>query len=84
MIRLLLGSIGPLTVDEISIRIPVKQEDLENALSQMIDERSVNFDYITPVFSKQYILQEDLNALMSGNTNDIQQLRVNWLTRPVV
>ncbi len=83
MIRLLLGSTGPLTVDEISIRIPVKQEDLENALARMLDERSVNFDFITPVFSKQYILQEDLNALKSGNTKDIQQLRVNWLTRSV-
>ena len=79
MIRLLLGSTGPLTVDEISIRIPVRQEDLENALARMLDERSVNFDFITPVFSKQYILQEDLNALKSGDTKDIQQEGMHFL-----
>ncbi|HLH86102.1 MAG TPA: ATP-dependent helicase [Thermoplasmataceae archaeon] len=62
-----ISSFGPLTLDEISLKMPVKASELEDALSDLVKSGQVVLDYITPVFAKQYILKSDLDALLGGS-----------------
>ena len=78
-IEILLGSIGPLTFDEIMLRLPVSQETLQSSLDRMVKEEILNLDFVTPVFSKQYILHSDLEALLSGGKSDVHSSRLLWL-----
>ena len=78
-IELLLGSIGPLTFDEIMLRFPVAQETLQPLLDRMVKEEILNLDFVTPVFSKQYILHSDLEVLLSTSKSDVHSSRLLWL-----
>jgi ATP-dependent Lhr-like helicase len=78
-IVLLLGSIGPLTFDEIMLRFPAPQDILQSSLDMMVKEEVLTLDFVTPVFSKQYILRSDLDALRSGSEGDVHSSRLLWL-----
>ena len=75
-ILLVVGSYGPLTIDELSIRLPVDQEILYSGLEKLVDSGDLVFDYITPVFAKQYILKTDLDALLGQGESNELELRV--------
>lgn len=78
-----LGSYGPLTNDELTIRLPIDQELLYGGLESLIESGDLIYDYITPVFAKQYILKTDLDALLGkGESNDLE-LRVIDFSAPV-
>lgn len=78
---LLLGSVGPMTIDEILIRLPAEQAEIESALGDLVEVGDVVNDFITPVFSKQYILHSDLAALEDGGSNDTGISRISWISR---
>ncbi len=82
-VKILLGSLGPLTADEISIRLPVDQEMLSSALKWLVDQGILVLDYVTPVFAKQYILSEDLEKLIEFSEFDPGSFRIANLYRPV-
>lgn len=73
---LVLGSYGPLTVDELSIRLPVDNAVLMSGLDRLVESGEAIFDYITPVFSRQYILKSDLDALLGKGESNELDLRV--------
>ncbi len=82
-IKLVVGSYGPLTNDELSIRLPVDQDLLYSGLEKLVESGELVNDYITPVFAKQYILKTDLDALLGkGESNDLE-LRVMDFTATV-
>lgn len=82
-IRKILGSYGPLTIDELLIRMPMESVDLEKILGGMVEDEEVILDYVSPVFSKQYILKADLESLIGESKRDIQAERVKGLCAPV-
>ena len=82
-IRKILGSYGPLTLDEIMIRLPAESVNLEAITGKMVENGEVVLDYISPVFSKQYILKEDLDLMLGESRRDIQLERVKRLSSPV-
>ncbi|MDA8144143.1 MAG: ATP-dependent helicase [Thermoplasmatales archaeon] len=75
-IILVIGSYGPLTMDELSIRLPVEQELLVPALENLVTSEVMINDYITPVFAKQYILKQDLDALLGRGKSNELELRI--------
>ena len=80
---LVIGSYGPLTMDELSIRLPADQSVISKALEKLVQSGDVVNDYVTPVFAKQYILKSDLDALLGrGESNDLD-LRVIDFSSPV-
>lgn len=79
-IRLTVSSMGPLTMDELLIRIPVEEELLKGPLSELQNEGSLVYEYVTPVFSKQYIMKEDLEKLVSFSTGDLFRERIDRLS----
>ncbi|KAA8923477.1 ATP-dependent helicase [Thermoplasma sp.] len=81
LIELTLSSYGPLTIDEIDIKIPLGRERIEAILKAMVAEGNVIYDYITPVYSKQYMLYSDLKSLTS--VEDITKVRLSRITRKV-
>ncbi len=80
---LLLGSLGPLTLDEISIRLPIDQGMLSSTLRKLTDGGILVLDYITPVFAKQYILSEDLQKLIHFSEFDPAAARMASLLKRV-
>ena len=82
-ILLVIGSYGPLTIDELSIRLPVDQALLSSGLERLMDSGDLVFDYITPVFARQYILKTDLDALLGKGESNELELRVIDFSRPV-
>lgn len=75
-ILLVVGSYGPLTNDELSIRLPVDQDLLHSGLDRLVESGDLIYDYITPVFAKQYILKTDLDALLGKGESNELELRV--------
>ena len=73
---LVIGSYGPLTIDEISIRLPVDQTLLSDGLNRLVEDGTLVNEYITPVFARQYILKTDLDALLGRGENNELELRV--------
>ena len=67
----ILGSFGPLTVDEILIKAPISQDVITSVLDGESANGTVIHDFITPVYSKQYMLKEDLDALLTSSERDI-------------
>ncbi|WP_162509728.1 hypothetical protein [Thermogymnomonas acidicola] len=50
-VRRVLHSYGPLTIEEVLIRIPVGQEEVERALDAMVSSGEITRDFVTPVFA---------------------------------
>lgn len=82
-LRILIGSLGPLTFDEISIRLPVDRDRLSEALQELVSSGEMVFDNITPVFSKQYILASDLSNLLNFSKINISASRTGMIMRHV-
>lgn len=82
-VRLVLSSMGPMTRDEILIRIPVDEESLAEVLNRMSESGEVAYDYVSPVYAKQYILNDDLKELAEFSPVDILQGRIARLAVPV-
>ncbi len=80
-IVMILGSFGPLTLDEMLIRVPVEEEMLSTELHKLTSTGTVVMDYITPVFSMQYILKSDLDALLNYRKIDVRRLRLGKFLR---
>ena len=80
-LRLLIGSSGPMTMDEILIRLPGEQSEIEKGLTEMVHDGEMVHDFLTPVFSKQYMLKTDVETLENGGNNDAQLGRIMWMSR---
>ncbi|AAT43465.1 ATP-dependent helicase [Picrophilus oshimae] len=81
-IELTLGAYGPLSFDELIIKIPVNESEMESALNDLIMNKTVVNDYITPMFVRQYILSSDLKNLVNVNNDDINKKRINYFSQP--
>lgn len=79
----IIGSFGPLTLDELLIKLPVSQELIEGALEDLTSSETLVYDYITPVFVKQYMLKADLEALTGGPQEDLSKERIRNLSTVV-
>ncbi len=78
-VLLLIGSLGPLTGDEISIRLPVSNDLLQPVLDGLVNDGTLVYDYITPVFAKQYIQKSDIDEMTGkGEINDLQARVMNF------
>ncbi len=65
-----LDSMGPMTVDEISIKLPMERELLEESIGSLIESGIIQEDYVTPVFAKQYIVKGHLEEILEYSGND--------------
>jgi ATP-dependent Lhr-like helicase len=74
---IVLSSYGPLTFDELLIRLPVNNEGLETVLNNMERSGEVLFDYITPIFMKQYMMKSDFESIISNTSFDISRKRIS-------
>ena len=81
-IELILKSYGPLSFDEIIIKIPVNENEMETALNELIKDGIIINDYITPMFVKQYITSYDLKNLVNIKSEDINKKRINYFSQP--
>ncbi|BAB59786.1 hypothetical protein large helicase related protein LHR homolog [Thermoplasma volcanium GSS1] len=77
----LLGSYGPSTLEEIEIKIPFDEDTIKSALDALISSGQVVYDYITPVYSKQYMLSSDIEAMTK--TKDVVPWRFSKITKKV-
>ncbi len=82
-IKLILSSYGPLTYDELLIRLPVNNDLLENALKYLVDDDILIYDYITPIFIKQYMLKSDFNNIIDNADENILEKRIINFSMPV-
>ncbi len=82
-ISLALSSLGPLTLDEMLIRVPVEEEVLREPLDELVSDGTLIYDYVTPVFSKQYMVKEDLEKLINFSSGDILRERIGRLSAQV-
>ncbi len=78
-----LSSYGPLSMDELLIRLPVNSDKLEEALNAMVKNGSVIYDYITPIFMKQYMMKSDFDAIVNSTDEDISHKRILNFTSTV-
>jgi ATP-dependent Lhr-like helicase len=78
-----LSSYGPLSMDELLIRLPVNDEKLEETLNSMVKTGSVIYDYITPIFMKQYMMKSDFDAVVNSTQEDIARKRILNFISPV-
>ncbi len=78
-----LSSYGPLTLDEIVIKLPVNEKYLVKALEELCKSETIVYDYITPVFAKQYILKDDLNVLLGSGPHNLLELRIRKFSSDV-
>lgn len=82
-ITLTVGSLGPLTQDELLIRVPVDEKLLKEPLQELIDQDILAYEYVTPVFSRQYVLREDLEKLVQFSSGNLTRDRMGRLSRKV-
>ncbi|WP_061951145.1 hypothetical protein [Acidiplasma cupricumulans] len=75
-VKLILSSFGPLSMDELQIRLPVDSDMLEQSMEELIKTGEVIYDYITPIFVKQYILKNDLDAILNKTDENILTKRI--------
>ncbi len=78
-----LSSYGPLSLDELLIRLPVNNEKLEKTLNAMVKNGDILYDYITPIFMKQYMMKSDFEAIVNSTEEDIARKRIINFTLPV-
>ncbi len=76
-VSLILSSYGPLSFDELLIRLPVNNEELETTLNEMDRSGELIFDYITPIFTKQYMMKSDFDAIINSTTYDVSRKRIS-------
>ena len=76
-ISLVLSSFGPLSFDELLIRLPVNNEELESSLNEMTRSGKIIFDYITPIFMKQYMMKSDFDAIINNTEYDLSSRRIS-------
>ncbi len=80
LLSMIISSYGPLTEDELLIKLPADQELVEEALQRLVTSGQYVYDYITPVFVKQYMLNSDLQELLGGTQSNISEDRVRNFT----
>ncbi len=71
-----LSSYGPLTLDELIIKLPVKEDTVKRELARLTESGTLVYDYITPVFAKQYVLRNDLDALLGNGPKNLLDTRI--------
>ncbi|WP_337860489.1 ATP-dependent helicase [Ferroplasma sp.] len=76
-VSIVLSSYGPLTFDELLIRLPINNEELEGILNKMVRSEGLIFDYITPIFMKQYMMRSDFEAIIRNTSFDISGKRIS-------
>ncbi len=76
LLSMIINSYGPLTLDELLIKLPVEQDLVERCLLDLTAGDEYVYDYITPVFVKQYMRSDDLQELLGGAHVDITSDRV--------
>ncbi|WP_393972091.1 ATP-dependent helicase [Oxyplasma meridianum] len=79
----IIGSFGPLTMDEILIKLPLTEDEIKNSLQPQVDSGLVVYDYITPVFSKQYMIKSDLENILGTSTENPLKDRIMAITGTV-
>lgn len=83
ILAMIISSFGPLTLDELLIKLPVSQELMEKALGELTSQGEIVYDYITPVFVKQYMNSRDLQQLIGGSQTDLARERIMGLSTVV-
>ncbi len=78
-----IGTMGPMTFDEISVKLPCDQDMLRKELEELVSGEILQKDYITPVFAEQYIVKGDLASLLSVKEEDPKKNRIAKLSCPV-
>lgn len=76
-----LKSMGPMTLDEISIKLPMEKEILEETISNLKSDGKIVEDYITPVFAKQFIINGDLEAILGMDSVEPSEIRLGKYMR---
>ena len=77
----ILNSMGPMTLDEISVRLPVDKEKIVKTLELLISRGKIMEEYVTPVFAKQYIVKGDLEKILSTASMEPTALRMGKYLR---
>ncbi len=78
-----IGSFGPMTMDEILIKIPLPEDLITEAMQPLVQSGIVVFDYITPVFSKQYMIKSDLENILGTSRENPLNDRIMAVTETV-
>ncbi len=71
-----LNSMGPMTGDEISIRLPMERELLEESLQNLMEDGKIIQEYVTPVFAKQYIVKGHLEMILGMESVEPSEIRL--------
>ncbi len=83
MLKEFVGTMGPMTYDEISVKLPFDQSLLRSELDALVNEGIFLRDYITPVFAEQYISKEDMASLLNFTEKNPEKNRIANLSAPV-
>jgi ATP-dependent Lhr-like helicase len=77
----LLNSMGPMTLDEISVRFPVEKDRIVKTLELLESRGKITEEYVTPVFAKQYIVKGDLERILSTASLEPTAIRMSRYMR---
>ncbi|MCL4345726.1 MAG: ATP-dependent helicase [Candidatus Thermoplasmatota archaeon] len=78
-----LKSMGPMTSDELSIKLPMDREILEECLVNLKNDSMIIEDYITPVFAKQYMIKGDLEKILGMESVEPSEVRLGKFMRQI-
>lgn len=76
-----ISSMGPMTADELSIKLPMEREILDSEISNNVSIGRIDEDYVTPVFAKQYIEHGHVEQILSYSGNDPEIRRKGKIMR---
>ncbi len=62
---MILSAFGPQTIEELEIKIPLPREEIKEAADSLVSSGEAVYDYITPVYSRQYVIRDDIRSMMS-------------------
>lgn len=83
LLKEFISTMGPMTFDEISVKLPCDQSLLRGELDSLVNEGIFLRDYITPVFAEQYIVKDDLSAILNFSEQNPEANRISKLSTPV-
>ncbi len=76
-----ISSMGPMTADELSIKLPMEREILDREILSNVSMGRLDEDYVTPVFAKQYIEHGHIEQILSYSGNDPEIKRKGKIMR---
>ena len=76
-----INSMGPMTADELSIKLPMERELLDREILKNVSMGNLDEDYVTPVFAKQYIAHGHVEQILKYSGNDPEIKRKGKIMR---